>query len=479
MTSPRLTRFGGGALLIALGLIARSLRAAAQAVALVGGTVVDGTGAAPIPNAVVLVEGERITCVGPAAGCLVPAGAQRHDVTGRFLTPGLIDAHVHFSQTGWIDGRPDGLSAPDVYPYAETARSLREHSDRFARSYLCTGVTGVFDVGGHPWTTTLPDRSEHDADGVHVRAAGPLITHASVPALNVDEQHYTFLPMGSLEDARESVQRLVALGSTAAKVWYVSAPPDQQAALDDRVAAVGAATREAGLELIVHATSLRNAKAAVRAGAGLLVHSVEDTLVDQEFLELLRSRGTLYSPTLVVGGNWNRAIASVILDAPERIDDPNGCVDPQTVEKISATAVLRPVLPSRMRSPEVVYTRMERGGARSWIMAENLRRVVGAGITVATGTDAGNPLTLHGPAIYAEMEAMQRAGMSPTAVIVASTRNGARAMQRDDIGILAAGKIADLLVLAEDPTVDVRAFRSLTHVMRAGVLHPLEDLAYR
>src|SRR5690606_193955 len=112
--------------------------------------------------------------------------------------PGLVDAHVHFSQTGWDDGRPDGIAAPALYPYAETARRLRENPDVWHRSYLCSGITAVYDVGGHPWTTGLPQRSEGDPRAVHVRAAGPLVTWVNNDALNVDDEHYTFLPMGDV-----------------------------------------------------------------------------------------------------------------------------------------------------------------------------------------------------------------------------------------------------------------------------------------
>ena len=113
-------------------------------------------------------------------------------------------------------------------------------------------------------------------------------------------------------------------------------------------------------------------------------------------------------------------------------------------------------------------------------MNENLRRVNEAGATIATATDAGNPLTLHGPSIHNEMEAMQAAGIPAPEIVVMSTRNGAVAMNRlADFGTLEVGKIADLIVLAENPTEDVRAFRSLTHVMRAGVLREQRELAYR
>src|SRR5688572_13128588 len=145
-----------------------SIASAQTTSALVGGTLVDPRSAS-IPNASIIVRDGRIVCAGTRAKCPAPSGARIVDVTGKFITPGLIDAHVHFSQTGWIDGRPDGLSAPAIYPYAETARSLRAQPERWYRSYLCTGITAVYDVGGHPWTTQLPGKAEPDPMAPHVR----------------------------------------------------------------------------------------------------------------------------------------------------------------------------------------------------------------------------------------------------------------------------------------------------------------------
>ncbi len=452
----------------------------AQTTALTGATVIDGRGAAAIPQGVVLVEGDRLTCVGSAADCPIPQDAVRVDVSGRYVAPGLVDAHVHFSQTGWSDGRPGGLSAPDLYPYLETSRYNRDHPERWHRSYLCSGITAVYDVGGHPWTTALPATAENDPDAAHVRAAGPLITHATRAALMASDELYTFLPMDTPEEVSASVAKLVEMGSTAAKVWYLRPPADRRDELDARLLQIGAEARAAGLDLIVHATSLREATMALRAGAKLLVHSVQDQHVDEEFLQLLLRNDAVYEPTLVVGAFWTRAVGSIALNVPPEIDDANGCVDPGTRAKLQQTAELQPLLPEARRSPEAFYRRLERGGMSRAIMNENLRRVHEAGVTIATATDAGNPLTLHGPSIYNEMEAMQAAGIPAPDIVVMSTRNGAVAMNRlDDFGTLEAGKIADLIVLDQNPNEDVRAFRSLTHVMRAGVLREQRELAYR
>jgi imidazolonepropionase-like amidohydrolase len=448
--------------------------------ALVGATVIDGTGRPGIANAVVVVTRGRLACVGTVAQCPVRAGATRVDVTGRFITPGLVDAHVHFSQTGWVDGRPDVIDAPALYPYAETARTLRANPERWFHAYLCSGVTAAYDVGGHPWTTALAARAERDSLAPHVRAAGPVLTFVPRAALRVDDSTYTFLPMATPAEVRTSVATLKAMGASAASVWFPAPPPTKQSELDARLAEVGAAARAAGLDLIVHAAELRGAKAALRAGAVMLVHGVEDEPLDDEFLTLLQTTRAVYVPTLLAGRDSVRAFASIILGTRYPIDDPGRCVDASTVAKTAAVAPLRLLVRDFTGASERLLRDLDDPQGRDAMLADNLRRAYATGATIVVGTDAGSPLVFHGASMFSEMEAMQAAGLSASDVIVMATRNGARAMGCSrDFGTLEAGKLADLLVLAEDPRRDVRAFRSLTHVMRRGKLYPQAALAQR
>ena len=396
---------------------------------LTGATVYDGNGGPPLRDANIRVENGRIACIGSSAECPVGAGARTVDLAGQFITPGLVDAHVHFSQTGWLDGRPDSPLGRSFYDYEALQQRLRADPDRWHRAYLCTGITAVYDVGGFPWTIEYEAAAEENPERAHVRAAGPLITHADVPylrALNSDQ----FLPMGSDEEALASVRQLAEWGARAVKVWYLNPPAEQRTALDRRLELIGEEARRHGLPLIVHATQLRNAKAALRAGAKMLVHSIEDEPVDEEFLELARETGTVYAPTLLAGRNWGRAVASVALGVPHPIDDPNGCVDAETRRVIGDAARLHETAPRNLQDLNGIFTRLENQGMEMATMHENLRRVHRAGIPIATATDAGNPLTLHGPSIYQEMEMMQRAGIPPEEIIVMSTRNGARLMGR-------------------------------------------------
>jgi imidazolonepropionase-like amidohydrolase len=434
--------------------------------ALVGATLVDGTGAPPVPDSAVVVRGDRIECAGTRAACPVPSGTEVSDLRGKWLTPGLVDAHVHFSQTGWADGRPDALDARDRHPYDDVEAGLRARPERYFRSYLCSGVTSVFDVGGYPWTFELPERARRDPLAPSVVAAGPLLSTLD-HWLNLPAERQ-FIYLRDEESAREAVHYLAAEHAGAVKVWFIvheGRPFDEMAAA---VRAAGDEARKAGLQLIVHATGLREAKEALRAGARLLVHSVGDAPVDDEFLSLASSNKALYCPTLTVRDGYVRMFRGALDGKPPAIDDPGGCVDRETRARVAETATVGAAHVDRKR----FESREPQWAAESTTARQNLPRVFAAGIPIVMGTDAGNPLTLHGPSVYAEMEAMQEAGLTPMQVIVASTRNGADAMGRlSDVGTIERGKIADLIVLGADPTRDVAAFRMLRAVVRGGILH--------
>src|SRR5207249_10936429 len=134
--------------------------AAPPATALLGATLVDPAAAGPLRDAVVVLRDGRIACAGSRAACPLPADADTVNAAGKWIIPGLIDTHVHFSQTGWVDGRPDALDLRDRYPYEQVEAELHARPERFYRSYLCSGVTSVFDVGGYPWTRSGEHTSE-------------------------------------------------------------------------------------------------------------------------------------------------------------------------------------------------------------------------------------------------------------------------------------------------------------------------------
>jgi predicted amidohydrolase YtcJ len=142
--------------------------ASQSAQAIVGATLLDGTGSAPVADAVVVVRDGRIVCAGARRGCPVPRGARQVDARGAWIIPGLIDAHVHFSQTGWFDGRPDAADLRRSLSLRRGRASLAAHPERFFRCYLAAGSPRS-STSAVPWTWSLRDRFAGDPRAAHRR----------------------------------------------------------------------------------------------------------------------------------------------------------------------------------------------------------------------------------------------------------------------------------------------------------------------
>ncbi|MDR9418242.1 amidohydrolase family protein [Gracilimonas sp.] len=430
-----------------------------------GATVYDGTGDAPIENSEIIIRNDKIDCIGSAGDCSIPMGSEVIDASGKFITPGMIDAHMHFFQTGFFDSRPDAMDLNETYPFPQVAAYQEKNPQRYYDTYLCSGVTGVYDVGGMSWSVGLQEEAEQNPKAPHVAAAGPLLT--PVPGAPFDlPSDRVLVQLDSEETGVEMVQYMSALGSTGIKFWMLRADSEEYM---NRVETAAREIEKHGNQMIAHATTLEQAKAAIRNGAKLLVHSVEDQEVDEEFIELAKEEGTIYNPTLIVGAGYMVAYRGAADIAPIPIDDPNGCVDQKTRELITTSSQFQDHpritdgFKERLRDfdPETDMT--------SDLMLQNLKTLYEAGIPIVVGTDAGNPGTLHGISIFDEMEMMQKVGITPEDLIVMATKNGAMAMRRlDDFGTLERGKFGNLIMMDENPSEDISNMRSLTHVMIKG-----------
>jgi imidazolonepropionase-like amidohydrolase len=439
-----------------------------------GATLFDGNGAEPIENSIIVVKDGKIDCAGASTDCAQPTTAEVIDVSGKFITPGLIDAHVHFFQTAFFDSRPDALDLRDTYPFPQVAAYQKKHPQRYYDSYLCSGITGVYDVGGFTWSLDFQDEAEQNPQAPHVAAAGPLITPATLDIFNTPSDK-VLVNLDSKETGNRMVEYLAGLESTGVKLWQLR--PDDQEYMDN-VEAVSEAAAKHDKSLIVHATSLNQAKAAVGQGAELLVHSVSDQEVDEAFISQAKEQGTIYTPTLIVGSGYMMAYRAAAGVSEYPLDDPNSCVDSKTrnlftnASQFSDHQAFSDQFVQRLQDFNPQEDRV------SEIAMKNLKKVYEAGIPIAVGTDAGNPGTVHGPSIYEEMEAMQRAGIPTEDLIVMATRNGAKAMQRgDDFGTLESGKMANLIILEENPAVDIANMRTIEQTMIKGQFIDIEQLS--
>ena len=459
-------------ILLAVALLASLAgRAAENSIAIVGATVIHPERELPAAverDRTVLITGNRIVRIGPRAGTRVPAGATRINGKGKWVVPGLVDAHVHFFQSGNLYTRPDVADFNAVVPYAEEVARNKARLPATFKLWLASGVTSVVDIGGPYWNFEMRDAARKSSAAPRVAVAGPLISMIDRPKLDLGDP--PIVKVTTADEARTLVQRELAYKPDFIKVWFIHRPGDDLAAQEAIVKATADAAHAAGVRLAVHATELEVAKAALRAGADYLVHSVEDAPVDQEFLALAKKNRALYCPTLFVVMGYRYALSNTWRPTPAE----RRLADPQILAAMGDLARIPPEkLPERVAKAMADTASPE----PSAVELQNLRTVWDAGIPVAMGTDAGNIGTLHGPSVFRELGLMVQAGLTPLQVLRAATVNGARTMGLErELGTLAPGKLADLLILDADPLADVQNLAPIHRVIKDGQLFAPEEL---
>lgn len=442
-----------------------SPRNEAPAFAIVGVTVVnperDGADAT-MPDATVVVRGDRIAAVGPRAATPVPAGATRIDGKGRWLIPGMIDGHVHFFQSGNLYTRPDGADFNAVVPYAQEFARNKARLPATLKVWLASGVTSVIDIGGPFWNFDMRDQANRTAAAPRVEVAGPLISMVDRVKLDLDDP--PIIKIESPEAARALVARELERKPDFIKVWFIHQPGDDIEKQIAIVKAAGDAAHAAGLRLAVHATELDTAKGSLRAGADYLVHSVFDEAIDDEFIAMMKKNHAILCPTLFVRNGYAYALSNRWQATPEeqRLADPQILAAMHDLDHIAKDKIPPRVAKLMADKPPI---------NPPTVSMQNLKKLWDAGIPIAMGTDAGNIGTLHGPSVFREMALMQDAGLTPLQVLRSATTNGARAMGRDDIGAIATGKLADLVLLDADPLASVANLSHAEKVIKNGIVY--------
>jgi imidazolonepropionase-like amidohydrolase len=440
-------------------------------VAIVGATVIhperDGATAAE-PDSTIIISGRRIVAVGPSATVAAPPKSTVIDARGKWVIPGLVDGHVHFFQSGNLYTRPDVADFTRSVPYAkEVARNQSRLAATF-KVWLASGVTSVVDIGGPFWNFEMRDTAERTSEAPRVAVAGPLVSMVADPKLDLGDP--PIIEITSTDAARDLVRRELARKPDYIKVWFIHRAGEDLAAQEAIVRATADEAHRAGVPLAVHATELIVAKAALRAGADYLVHSVMDVPVDDEFIALAKKNRVLYCPTLFVIPGYQYALSNTWRPtaAELRLADPQivaGMSDLARIpsDLIPANVARRIAEPGRIVPPDVAM--------------RNLLVVANAGITIVMGTDAGNIGTLHGPSVYREMALMEQAGLTPLHVLRSATVNGALAMRREsEIGTIAPGRLADLVILDADPMTSVDNASRVYRVVKDGRVYDPDEL---
>jgi len=413
----------------------------------------------------VLLENGLIKAVGKKL--MVPAGAREINGNGKWLMPGLVDAHIHFFQSGGLYARPDAIDLRKQRPYEEEIAWVHQNMESMVRRYARAGITSVIDVGAT--TNFLKQRdsfvSKPYASSIYM--TGPLITTWTPPIYKDLAGDQPFTEMKTVEDARLLVQQQLAWKPDFIKIWYIALGPNADSSARANQNLVKAAIEEAhkhGKRVAVHATERLTAQLAVESGADYLVHGIDDQPIDASFVKLLKSRGVVLSPTLVVGGGYRTTFSQnyALTDEQFRYAHPTPVNSILDFAYVVDTALQR-------RYKTGIQQYAPRAAREDSLLAGNLKMLVDGGVTIATGTDAGNTGTQHISSYFDELRAMRAAGMSVWQLIRSSTINGARAVGREaEFGTVAPGRRADLLLLTKNPSETIENWKSIELVINKG-----------
>lgn len=394
-------------------------------IAFVGATIIDGTDAEPLQNGVLVITDGRVRTVGPRSAVTIPADADVIDVSGKYIMPGLINAHGHVGAT-------IGLNANGGY--------TRENLLRQLSLYARYGVTTVNSLGGDEDAGFALRDEQYDRalDRARIFVAGSVVSGSSEQAI------------------RDEVNRNADMGANFIKTRIddnLGSTPKMPRPLFD---ALVDQAHQRRLPVAVHLFYLDDAKYMLEANADLIAHSIRDLPVDNEFIEMAEEAGVCYIPTLT------REVSTFVYeDVPEFFSDAYFLkeVDPAVMVELQ-----QPERMSRMansRSAQAYKEGLE-------VALANVGALHAEGIPIAMGTDTGPPARFQGYFEHMEMQLMADAGMSPLDVIRASTGVAAECIGVGDIGTLEPGNWADFNVLTANPAADIANTKTIESVYIAG-----------
>src|SRR5438309_6694604 len=461
---------------LAIALSIFSLSARAEKISIVGGTVVNPADGKVMPHSTVVIDGYKIERVAIGKQDAASLGKQI-DCSGKFILPGYVDTHIHFFQSGDLFTRPDGADLNSVRSYKDEVAWVKSHlNDVFAR-YLRCGITSVVDVGGPFWNFEVRKTANATAKAPRVAVAGPLISSVSREKLDLGDP--PIVKIDSPDQAREFVGKLAAQNPDLIKIWYIV---DKDHPVDGFRPIIRATVEESHahkIRVAVHATELETARAAVEEGADILVHSVIDKAVDDAFVKLLEDHGTILCPTLVVFERYGRTFSHELNLTREE----KAWGNPEVIASLDVTKIPADKLPDRIKTAladlNAVLDRIQKTYA---VALPNLKRLEDAGITVAAGTDAGNIGTIHGSALFREVQLMREAGLTNMQILQSATVNAAKLFGGDTgahIGKIDNGYFADLVILKSNPVDDIANASDIDTVIKNGVVYPADSILAR
>ena len=391
------------------------------------GRLIDGTGAAPVRDAVILIEGDRITAVGP--GLSIPPGAEIVDLSHSTVLPGLIDCHTHI--TGQSGNYYDDLFRRSPIDVAVTAHI-------YARRTLEAGFTTVRDVGAGEFIDVALRKAIDRGDVVGPRMQVATLTVGATGGhsdLNGFSPYLKFDGFSGVADGVDEIRKLVRFevknGADLIKVMATAGVLSEEESVgapqysQEEMNAVVQEAAMWGKKVAAHAHGAEGIKRAARAGVASIEHG---GMIDEEGVRLLKERGIYLVPDIYTD--------EYILAEADKLGLP-----PKLVEK-----------EKELRKNQLT----------------NWKRAIAAGVKLAFGTDAG--VYPHGQNAR-QLHSLLTLGLTPMQVIQMATTNAADLLGWSDrVGTISPGRFADLIAVNGDPLADITELERVQLVMKGGVV---------
>lgn len=435
-------------MLVLATMLAASATAQPSRLALVGGTLIDGNGATPITNSVILVDGDRISAIGRAGQLAVPTGYTVISATGLTVMPGLFDMHVHLMLAGhgnyahWDRTYLSRLAA-DVIPVT-------------AKQSLMHGITSVRDLGGplEPLIEVKRKIDRGELVGATIYTSGAFIQHAPYPGTEAFRWG-----VDGAADARAKVNRLADGGVSVIKLI------DQDEMTMDEVRAVVDEAHKRGLSVVAHAHRPEEIRRGLAAGVDDFEHTGLATAPEYppDVVAALRARTALGNrPPLY----WTPTIDPLTHFATRR-NNPGYVNDSRWYEGLPAD-IAADIKASLQRLDTLSYYRFVPN--RQATLRPKFNQLRESGVRLLIGTDAGVPGYFHGYATAEEMITWVGVyGMDAMETIRAATFWPALSLGvLNRVGTVEVGKTADIIAVRGNPLVSMAAIRDVAIVIKGG-----------
>jgi imidazolonepropionase-like amidohydrolase len=363
------------------------------------------------------------------------------DAKNSFVLPGLIDLHVHLGASGSNYGKE--------FQYLPV--------DAHFNSNLYLGVTSIVDL--FSFENTL-----NEAKNLISQKTSPNLFYAGVLFTNPGGHGTQFggsaLEVTSDEAIEELWQQHMARKPHLTKAVIETFGGHGDSLTDSQLTEIGKRSKAAGLPYFVHVSTLADGKRAIKAGATALAHGINTEAVDDEFIALMVKHKVAYIPTLAVYQNHSAE---------------------HDHQQISGNKTLLATVPNKLQHclfdkvPEPSKWK-DIAWQKRQLAYKNLKLIAQAGIIIGTGSDAGNPYTLHGSGLHNELQALTQSGLTNSQVINAATIDAAKIINAPELGQIKSGFQASFILLANDPLNDISQISNIQAVYKSGKKIDRENL---